>query len=85
MTTGAITFRDIRRVSLLVGLNVTSHNLAHWAIATRSMFSHCAMTSRCFRISYKLVSLAKSRIFPWISFTISLIKSKNNNELNREP
>ena len=64
---------------------MTRHSLAHLAIATRSMFSHCAVTSRCSTIRYKLVTLAKSRIFAWISFTISLIKSKNKNDPNIEP
>ena len=42
---GALTFRDIRRDSLLVGLNVTSNSLSHLAIVSRSMFSNCAVTS----------------------------------------
>ena len=64
---------------------MTSHSLAHLAIISRSMFSNCAVTSGCSTIRYKLVSLAKSRIFVWISFAISLIKSKNNNGPNIEP
>ena len=82
---GALTFRDKRRDSLLIGLNVTSDSLAHLAIDSRSTFSNCAVTSGCSTIRYELVSSAKSRIFAWISFTISLIKTKNNNGPNIEP
>ena len=82
---GTLTFRDIRRDSLLEGLNATSHSLAHLAIVSRSMFSNCAVSSGCSTIRYKLVSSAKSQIFAWISFTISLIKSKNYNVPNIEP
>ena len=82
---GTLTFRDIRRDSLLEGLNVTSHSLAHLAIVSRYMFSSCAETSGCSAIRYKHVSSTKSRIFAWISFMISLIKSKLNNDPNIEP
>ena len=41
---GTLTFRDIRRDSILEGLNVTSHSLAHLAIVSRSMLSNCAIT-----------------------------------------
>ena len=61
---------------------MTSHSLAHLAIALRSMFSNCAVKSICSTIRYKLVSSEKSQ---WISFKISLIKSKNNNGPNVEP
>ena len=54
--TGALTFRDKRRNSLLEGLNVTSQILAHLAIVSRSMFRYCAMTSGCSTIRYKHVS-----------------------------
>ena len=82
---GTLTFQEIRRDSLLDGLNVTRHSLAHLAIVSRSMFSSFAVTSGCSTIRYKLVSSAKSRIFAWISLTISLLKSKNNNGPNIEP
>ena len=49
------TFRDIRRDSLLEGLNVTSHSFVHLAIVSRSMFSNCAVASGCSTIRYKLV------------------------------
>ena len=55
---GAFIFRNIRRDSLLVGLNVTSHSLAHLSIVSRSMFSYCAVTSGCSTMRYKLVSSA---------------------------
>ena len=54
--TGALTFGDIRKDSLLEGLNVTSHTLAHLAIVSGYMFSNCAVTSGCSKIRYKLVS-----------------------------
>ena len=76
---GALTFPVTRRDLLLVGLNVTSHSLVHLTFVPRSMFSNCAVTSGCSTIRYKLVLSAKSRIFACISFTISLLKSKNNN------
>ena len=82
---GTLTFRDIRRDSLLEGLNVTSHSLIHLGIVSRSMFSSCAVTSGCSTIRYKLASSVKSLIFAWISFMISLMKSKNYNGPNIEP
>ena len=75
----ALTFPDIRRDSLLEGLKVTSHSLVHLAIVSRYMFSNCAVISGCSTTRHKLVSSAKSTIFAFISFTISLIKSKNDN------
>ena len=64
---------------------MTSHSLAHLAIVSKSMFSNCAVTFGCSTMRYKLVSSAKSQILAWISFTISSIKSKNNNGANIEP
>ena len=59
--------------------------LGHLTMVSRSMFSSCAVTSGFSTIRYKLVPSAKNRIFAWISLTISLIKSKNNNGPNIEP
>ena len=69
----SINLSRYKRDSVLVGLNVTSHTLAHLAIASRSMFSYCAVTSQFSTIRFKLVSSAKSRIFAWILIMMSLI------------
>ena len=82
---GTLTVRNIRRDLLLEGLNVTSHSLAPLTFFSRSMFSNCTVTSKCSTIRYKLVSSAKRQIFAWISFTISVMKSKNNNGPYIEP
>ena len=59
--------------------------LGPFSFCLKVYVSNCAVTPGCSTIRYKLVSSAKSRIFAWMSFTISLIKSKNNNGPNIEP
>ena len=57
---GSLTFRGIRRDSLLERLNVTSHSLAHLAVVSRSMFSNCAVTSGCSTIRYNVYRQGKA-------------------------
>ena len=82
---GTLTFRDIRRDSLLEGLNVTSHSLAHLAFISRSMFSNCAVTSGCYTMRYKLVSSEKKPKICMDLIHDIIIKNKNNNGPNIEP
>ena len=81
---GVLTFRDKSRDLLLEWFIVTSHSLAQLVTVSTYMFSNWAVTSGCSTVRNKPVSSAKSQVFARISFTISFIKSKNNNGPNIE-
>ena len=62
--------------SVLLGLNVTNHVLAHCNILIRSVLSRSAEATGSSTMIKRLVSSAKKRIQEPISFTISFIKNK---------
>ena len=60
---GCISFRDIKRVSVLIGLKLTSQFLAHFVIFSRSELRVCAAVSGFSTTIKRLVSSAKSLMF----------------------
>ena len=62
----------------LEGLKVTSHLDAHISIFERSAFNFIAEARGSSTTMYRLVTLAKSLIDEFISFTIPLMNAKNN-------
>ena len=70
--------REMRRDSVLVGLNDTSQVAAHREILERSEFRQSAAVKGLSTIIKRLVSSAKRRMFEPISVTISLMYNKNN-------
>ena len=65
--------RVIVSVSVLLGLNVTSHFFAQVCIELISVFKHSAAISGVSTIMYKLVSFAKSFIVELMSLTMSFM------------
>ena len=80
-----LTLREIRRLSFLLRLNVTSHYFAHLEILSRSKFRSSAAATGSSVIIYTLVSSAKRRILEPISFTISFIYNRNKSDPSIDP
>ena len=70
---GRLCLRDTRKASLLVGLKVTSHVIAHREIFSRSVLRQAAEVAGSLTIIKRLVSSANRRICEPISSTMSLI------------
>ena len=60
---GCISFRDIKRVSVLIGLKLTSQSLVHFVFFSRSELRVCAAVSGFSTTIKRLVSSAKSLMF----------------------
>ena len=81
---GRFNLRETSKVSVLVGLKVTSQVEAQAEILPRSALMQPAAVTGSSTIIKRLVSSANKRIFDPISFTISLIYSRKRRGPNKK-